>query len=246
MGLFHCITAGSTLILPTPHFNGEMSLKAAVKEQINTIFGTPNMYLDMIMKQKEMKLDLPRSENAVIGAAVVPAQVIKDAKKYLNIKTMRCHFGMTESSCVGFSTLNGEDEQLKYDTVGHLSDHAELKIIDKNGNVVPLGESGELCLRGYFTMMGYYGDEKKTRETLGDDGWLKTGDQFILTKEGYGKIVGRLKEMIIRGGENIFPREIEDFLHTHPNIREVHVVSARKNIIFHFSHNFILSDWNTR
>jgi medium-chain acyl-CoA ligase, mitochondrial len=223
--LMHCVTLGSTLILPTPHFNGEMSLKAHVKEQCNTIYGTPNMYIDMIVKQKEFKLDLPTSENAVIGAAVVPSKLVQDAKKYLNIKTIRCNFGMTETSCLGFGSISGEDESLKFDTVGKLADHAEAKIIDKDGNVVPIGESGELCLRGYFNMLGYYGDEVKTREVLSEDGWLKTGDQFILTKDGYGKIIGRLKEMMIRGGENIFPREIEDFLHSHPNIQEVHVVS---------------------
>lgn len=221
----HGISCGSTVVLPAPHFNGEMSVKALAKEKCNYIYGTPNMYLDMISRQKELKLKLPEVLNAVIGAAPTPKEVIFAAKKYLNIKQVRCNFGMTETSCVGFGSVTDEDEKFTYDTVGHLADHAELKIIDDEGNVVPLGQPGELCLRGYFTMMGYWGEEEKTKQTLTEDKWLKTGDQFILTKEGYGKIVGRLKEMIIRGGENIFPKEIEDFLHTHPNVQEAHVVS---------------------
>lgn len=231
--LMQCCTLGSTLVLPAPHFNGEMSLRALATERCNYIYGTPNMYLDLIANQMKHKLDLPDVENAVIGAAVTPAEVVKAAKTHLKIKTIRCNFGMTETSCVGFGSVDNEDESCTYETVGHLADHAEAKIIDSNGDIVPMGEAGELCLRGYFTMMGYCGDSEKTKETLGDDGWLRTGDQFILTKDGYGKIIGRLKEMIIRGGENIFPKEIEDFLYTHPNVREVHVVSIFT--IFHFS-----------
>lgn len=238
VAIMQTCTLGSTLVLPAPHFNAELSLRALASERCNYVYGTPNMYLDMIAQQMKLKLDLPVVENAIIGAAVTPAEVVRAAKTHLNIKTMRCNFGMTETSCVGFGSVDDEDESCTFETVGHLADHAEAKIIDKNGDVVPMGEPGELCLRGYFTMLGYYGDSDKTKEVLGDDKWLKTGDQFILTKEGYGKIVGRLKEMIIRGGENVFPREIEDFLHTHPNIREVHVVSnftiCRKFFIFNF------------
>lgn len=225
MALMNTSTLGSTLVLPAPHFNGDLSLKGLATERCNYIYGTPNMYLDMVASQMKHKLDLPVVENAVVGAAVTPAEVVKQMKAHLNVKTVRCNFGMTETSCVGFGSVTGEDESCTFETVGHLADHAEAKIIDQNGDIVPIGVAGELCLRGYFVMMGYYGDAVKTKETLGDDKWLKTGDQFVLTKNGYGKIVGRLKEMIIRGGENIFPREIEDFLYTHPNVREAHVVS---------------------
>lgn len=231
MALMQTCTLGSTLVLPAPHFNADLALKAQATERCNYIYGTPNMYLDLVASQLKHKLDLPVVENAVVGAAVTPAEVVKKAKEHLNIKTVRCHFAMTETSCIGFTSLTGEDEKYTHETVGHLDEHAEVKIIDLNGNIVPIGEPGELCLRGYFTMMGYHGDAEKSKETLDDHGWLKTGDQFILTKEGYGKIIGRIKEMIIRGGENIFPKEIEDFLYTHPNIREAHVVSLSRNLL---------------
>uniref|UniRef100_A0A1B0D321 Medium-chain acyl-CoA ligase ACSF2, mitochondrial n=1 Tax=Phlebotomus papatasi TaxID=29031 RepID=A0A1B0D321_PHLPP len=133
---------------------------------------------------------------------------------------------MTENSAVSFHTLPDDTDEQVLESVGHVQDNIEAKVIDNEGNLVPFGVPGELCVRGYFTMLGYWDDEEKTRETLGKDGWLRTGDQFVLQADGYGKIVGRLKEMIIRGGENIFPKEIENFLATCPQIAEAHIVGV--------------------
>uniref|UniRef100_A0A1B0CD98 Medium-chain acyl-CoA ligase ACSF2, mitochondrial n=1 Tax=Lutzomyia longipalpis TaxID=7200 RepID=A0A1B0CD98_LUTLO len=133
---------------------------------------------------------------------------------------------MSEYTGLSFSSFPEDVDEEVFHTVGYIQDHIEVKVIDPRGNVVPFGTAGELCVRGYFTMMGYWDDEEKTKEVLSADGWLRTGDQFILQPNGYGKIVGRLKEMIIRGGENIFPREIENFLATCPEINEAYIVGV--------------------
>lgn len=130
---------------------------------------------------------------------------------------------MTETTAVIFNSLKSETTEHVLNTVGHLQDHVEAKVVDENGKIVPFGMPGELCIRGYCNMLGYYNDEEKTREMIGPDNWLRTGDQFVLLENGYGKIVGRIKDMIIRGGENIFPKEIEDFLNSHNDIVESHV-----------------------
>ena len=182
------------------------------------------MYVDLIAKQKELKLNLPDIEFSVVGAAICTPKLVEDAKKYLKIKIFGSMYGMTETSAAGFQTIPAEGSSVVQEYVGKISDNIEAKVIDREGNAVPFGVPGELCIRGYCTMLGYWNDEKKTRECLGADKWLKTGDQFILYENGYAKIIGRLKEMIIRGGENLFPREIEDFLNTHPNVLETHVI----------------------
>lgn len=131
---------------------------------------------------------------------------------------------MTEVSAVAFQSLPNDSREKILETVGHLQNHLEAKIIDERGNIVPFGTPGELCIRGYSTMLGYWEDERRTKETLDAAKWIRTGDKFILSEDGYGKIVGRIKELIIRGGENIAPKEIEDFMNTHPDILETHVV----------------------
>lgn len=128
------------------------------------------------------------------------------------------------SHFVVFQSLPNDSNDTLENSVGYISDHTEVKVIDGNGKVVPFGQPGELCVRGYMTLMDYYDDAEKTKEVLGADRWFRTGDQFVLQASGYANIVGRLKEMIIRGGENLYPREIEDFLNTHPDIKETHVI----------------------
>lgn len=224
LAIMNTIAHGATLVAATPHFHGEYSLRAIVDEKCDGIYATPSMYVDMVARQKKLNLDIHDIDFSICGAAICTPKLAKDAKKYLKIKGFQAMYGMTETVACGFQSLPGEDRALAEEFVGHLSDHLEAKIIDEQGNTVPFGTPGELCLRGYCTMLGYWGDEKKTKEVIDTDKWLRTGDQFILYENGYAKIVGRLKEMIIRGGENLFPREIEDFLNTHPNVRETHVI----------------------
>ena len=182
------------------------------------------MFVDLIAKQRELKLNLPEAELGNTGGAICSPKLVQDMETVLRIKKIQSVYGLTETSAVVFQTNPSDDNENVQEFVGQVSDNTEAKVVDKDGNAVPFGVPGELCIKGYCTMLGYWNDEKKTRECLGADKWLKTGDQFILYENGYAKIIGRLKEMIIRGGENLFPREIEDFLNTHPNVLETHVI----------------------
>uniref|UniRef100_A0A1I8M6F2 Medium-chain acyl-CoA ligase ACSF2, mitochondrial n=1 Tax=Musca domestica TaxID=7370 RepID=A0A1I8M6F2_MUSDO len=220
------LTHGGTLVLPSPAFNPEASLRSIVDEKCTVIHGTPTMYVDVIRKQKELDLPLSTLKMAVTGGAICTPQLFLDMQNILKVKEFRNVYGLTEATASIFQTGPNDSVEQILNTVGHVQDDLEVKVVDTNGNTVPFGQPGELCVRGYSTMLGYYGDEAKTRETIGADKWLRTGDQFVLQPDGYGRIVGRLKEMIIRGGENIFPKEIEDFLNTHDNIIEAHVIGV--------------------
>lgn len=163
------------------------------------------------------------------------------------------HVFSAETTAAVFQSLPGDSNETLESSVGYISDHTEVKVIDESGNAVPFGQPGELCVRGYMTLMDYYKDDEKTKEVLGADKWFKTGDQFILYENGYANIVGRLKEMIIRGGENLYPREIEDFLNTHPDVEEAHVIGnpLQRNlqqILFQrwFFQAFLMNDWVKR
>ncbi len=213
------------MIFPAPHFNPEESLKAVVKEKCNVLYGTPTMFVDLIAKQREMKMELPEIELANTGGSICSPQLVKDITKVLKVKKMQSVYGLTETSSVVFQSVPGDKNEFVEEFVGKISENVEAKVVDKEGKIVPFGAPGELYIRSYCNMIGYMNDEEKTKEVLGDDKWLKTGDQFILYENGYGKVSGRLKEMIIRGGENLFPREIEDFLNKHENVIECHVVS---------------------
>ncbi|XP_061393876.1 medium-chain acyl-CoA ligase ACSF2, mitochondrial [Musca vetustissima] len=220
------LSHGGTLVLPAPAFNPEASLRSIVDEKCTVIHGTPTMYVDLIRKQKELNLPLSTLKMAVTGGAICTPQLFLDMQNILKVKEFRNVYGLTESTASIFLTRANDTVEQILTTVGHIQDDIEVKVIDKDGNTVPFGQPGELCVRGYLTMLGYYGDEQKTKETIGSDKWLRTGDQFVLQPDGYGRIVGRLKEMIIRGGENIFPKEIEDFLNTHENIMEAYVIGV--------------------
>lgn len=220
------ICHGASLILPSEGYDAEKSLQAIINEKCTVIHGTPTMYVDLINKQKKLKLPLKTATIGITGGAPCSPQLFKDIKEVLGLKKVKTVFGMTENSAVSFQSLPGDSEDKVLHTVGHLTDHIEAKVVDTNGEMVPFGQPGELWIRGYFIMREYHEDDAKTKETVGLDRWLRTGDQFILNENGYGKIVGRLKDMIIRGGENIFPKEIEDFLNTHPDIIESHVIGV--------------------
>ncbi|XP_075154074.1 acyl-CoA synthetase family member 2 [Haematobia irritans] len=220
------LTHGATMVLPAAGFSPEDSLKAIVEEKCTVIHGTPTMYVDVIRKQRELNFPLKTLQMAVTGGATCSPQLFLDIQKVLGVREVRTIFGLTETTASVFQSRPGDSMEQVLNTVGHVQDNIEVKVVDTDGNTVPFGQSGELYVRGYLTMLGYHNDEEKTKETIGADKWLRTGDQFVLQPNGYGCIVGRLKEMINRGGENIFPREIEDFLNTHENIIETHVIGV--------------------
>ncbi|XP_050741145.1 medium-chain acyl-CoA ligase ACSF2, mitochondrial [Drosophila biarmipes] len=220
------LTKGATMVLPSPGFSPKDSLQAISSEKCSVIHGTPTMYVDLVNTQKKLQVPLGRVKKAITGGAIVSPQLIKDIREILKVETVHSVYGLTESTAVIFQSLPGDSSDVVLNSVGHLTDHVEAKVVDEEGRCVPFGQPGELCVRGYITMLGYHGDEEKTKETIGQDRWLRTGDQFILESNGYGRIVGRLKEMLIRGGENIFPKEIEDFLNAHPQVIEAHVIGV--------------------
>lgn len=245
------LTKGATLVLPAAGFSPNDSLQAIVNERCTVIHGTPTMHVDLIEAQRKLQLPLPPVKKAITGGAIVSPQLIKDMRSVLGVKTVHSVYGLTETTAVVFQSKPGEQADRVLNSVGSLVDHIEAKVIDGNGIVVPFGQPGELCVRGYLTMLGYHDDEAKTKEIYGPDKWLHTGDQFVLEEDGYGRIVGRLKEMIIRGGENLFPREIEDFLNAMPQVVEAHVGSLHSPPLrissLTFSPSYCpLGDWRAR
>lgn len=217
------INHGSTIVLPSDGYDPEKNLTAITEEKCSVVFGTPTMYVDLIdqQRQRNEKLSL---EIALSGGAPCPPKIFEDLFDVLKVKKVKSIYGLTETTAAVFSSTENDTRDQSISTVGKLQEHLEAKVIDREGYIVPVGVPGELCIRGYTTMLGYYGDEEKTSEVIDKTQWLRTGDQVILTEDGYAKIVGRIKDMIIRGGENIYPKEIEDFLITHPDILEVQVV----------------------
>ncbi|XP_064473580.1 medium-chain acyl-CoA ligase ACSF2, mitochondrial-like isoform X1 [Ornithodoros turicata] len=215
---------GSTVVMPAPSFNGTAALKAISAEKCTTLYGTPTMFIDMMRE-----VDTPGTSNdvssvskGVMSGAPCPPEVIKGAMQKLNVKRMQIVYGTTECSPVITATDPSEPLEKWIHTVGKAIDHVEVKIVDRENRIVPFGTIGELCARGYLVFPGYYGDEQKTRESV-ENNWYHTGDEATMSEDGHVTIYGRMKDMIIRGGENIYPREIEDVLYTHPHIGEVHV-----------------------
>lgn len=179
--LFHvygCVIAianslchGSTLVFPAPHFSPVDSLKAIVKEHCNVIYGTPTMFVDLVAKQREIKLNLPKIQLANTGGSVCTPQLVKDVVNVLNVQKFKSVYGLTETSAVCFQSLPDDENESVEEYVGALNSHLEAKVVDQDGNAVPFGTPGELCIRGYSVMLKYLGDEEKTREVLGEDEW---------------------------------------------------------------------------
>lgn len=226
IGAVAALHYGTTMVLPDAGFNPAKSLEAIVKEKCTVVYGTPTMYVDLLAKQQELGVQVTTPEIAVTGGAACTPELFRKIRDNLKVKKVKTVFGMTELSAVIFQSLFEETPDQMTSTVGYIQEHVEAKVVDEKGNTVPFGERGELLIRCYSGMLEYFNDPVKTKETVGNDKWLKTGDQFVLQENGYGKIVGRLKELIIRGGENIFPKEVEDFIATYPNVEEVHVIGV--------------------
>ncbi|XP_022916148.2 medium-chain acyl-CoA ligase ACSF2, mitochondrial [Onthophagus taurus] len=214
---------GTTLVFPSLSYNPENNLDALATEKCTIAHGTPTMYVDLINVQSKRKENLSL-EVALNGGSPCSPELLRKMIDVLGVKRVKSVYGLTETTGSSFHSLPGESQDLSINTVGHLQEHLEAKIVDEKGNTVPIGKRGELWIRGYSVMLGYWGDEEKTNELITQSKWLKTGDQFVMFENGYGKCVGRIKDMIIRGGENIFPKEIEDLLNTHQNILETQVI----------------------
>ncbi|KAL0113184.1 hypothetical protein PUN28_012402 [Cardiocondyla obscurior] len=217
---------GSSVVLEGRSFNPQKTLQVIAQEKCTVTYGTPTMWVHLIEAQQRLQLPTGSLQAGITGGAPASSELFKRIRGVLDFNDIMSIYGLTETTAIVFQSIRGEDKSLTESTVGHLANHTEAMIVDQNGVPVPFGETGELWIRGYCNMLCYWKDEENTRKTLTEDGWLKTGDQFVLQENGYATIVGRFKDMLIRGGENIFPKEIEDFLMTHPKVMQAQVIGA--------------------
>lgn len=236
--LYHCFGSvgggiimalyGSTVVFPSTGYDGRANLRAIEKEKCTFVYGTPTMFIDMLGQPDLAKIDLSSVVGGIAAGSPCPSEVMRKIINIMGIKEMVIGYGTTENSPVTFCGFPVDSAERKMETVGCICPHTEAKVVDPTtGEIMPLGAQGELMIRGYCVMLEYWQDEEKTRECITKDRWYKTGDIATLDKFAYCKIEGRIKDLIIRGGENIYPAEIEQFLHTHSKILEAQVVGVK-------------------
>ncbi|XP_036446464.1 medium-chain acyl-CoA ligase ACSF2, mitochondrial-like isoform X1 [Colossoma macropomum] len=219
---------GITLVFPSAVYDGQANLEAIQKERCTVIYGTPTMYIDLLSQPNFGKYDLSSVETGIVGGSSCPTELMKRVRSIMNVKGMTVAYGTTENSPITFLQFPLDGQELKTETVGCIMNHTEAKVVEpSSGKLLPLGQTGELLIRGYCVMRGYWNEPDKTCKSISDDGWYKTGDIASLDGFGYCRIEGRIKDMIIRGGENIYPAEIEQFLYTHPKVKEVQVIGVK-------------------
>lgn len=227
MGNLACITHGAAMIYASEGFEPATTLAAVEREKATGLFGVPTMFIAELDLPDFDKYDLTSLRTGIMAGSPCPIEVMKKVQSLMHISEMEIAYGMTETSPVSTQTRIGTPLEKQVSTVGQIHPHLEVKIIDpETGLTVKIGESGELCTRGYSVMLGYWGNEAATQKAIDQARWMHTGDLATIDNEGYVKIVGRIKDMIIRGGENIYPREIEEFLYTHPSISDVQVIGV--------------------
>lgn len=230
MGQMLILHTGNTLVLEERSFNPIKSLEAIAQEKCAVTYGTPTMWVYLIEAQQRLQLPMDNLQTGVTGGSPTSPELFKRIRHVLGFNDVMSIYGLTETTAIAFQSIRGEDKHLTENTVGHLANHIEAMVVGQNGLPVPFGKPGELWIRAYSNMLRYWNDEENTKKTLTEDGWLKTGDQFVLQENGYATIVGRFKDMLIRGGENIFPKEIEDFLMTHPKVMQAYIIGAHDEV----------------
>ncbi len=223
MGTLGCVTKGATMVFPGEGFDPGETLKALHDEQCTGLYGVPTMFVAILAHPSFEDADLSVLRTGIMAGAPCPIETMKQVVKDMNMSEITIAYGMTETSPVSFQSGTDDPIEKRVSTVGRIQPHVECKVIDANGNVLPVGERGELCTRGYSVMRGYWDDLDRTKEAVDTDGWMHTGDLAIIDAEGYCNIVGRVKDMLIRGGENIYPREVEEFLLQNQSIQQVQV-----------------------
>ena len=217
-----CATAGATLVLPDESFDPLSTLEAVQAEQCTALYGVPTMFNMILDHPKADDFDKSSLRTGIVAGSVCPESLMSRIISELNMSEVTNGYGMTETSPISFQTATDDNMKKRTTTVGKIHPHVEVKVVDEHGDICPVGMPGELRTKGYSVMMGYWGDEALTRRSI-IDGWMLTGDQGVIDGDGYAAIVGRIKDTIIRGGENIAPSEIEEFLLSHPDILEAHV-----------------------
>ena len=226
LGTLTCVAHGAAAVLPSAGFEAPATLAAIEKERCTAVHGVPTMFIAELDDPEFDRYDLESLRTGIIAGAPCPVELMKRLIAEMHLTDITIAYGMTETGPVSFQTSPADTVERKVSTVGTVLPHTEIKIIDEHGKVVPTGTTGELLTRGYCVMPGYWGDAEKTAETIDEAHWLHSGDIAVLDEAGYCQIVGRLKDMLIRGGENIFPREIEEYLFQHPKIEEAEVIGV--------------------
>lgn len=226
IGNMCCTAHGACMVIPNDSFDPEITLKAVSDEKCTSLYGVPTMFIAELAVKDFDSYDFSSLRTGVMAGSVCPPEIMKKVESLMNIKEMSICYGMTETSPVSTQTLIGTPLEKQVSTVGTVQDHLEIKIIDENGRTLQRGEHGELCTRGYSVMLKYWNDPENTKKVLDDARWMHTGDMAVMDKDGYITISGRIKDLIIRGGENISPKEIEDFLYTYTNILDVQIIGV--------------------
>ena len=227
MGNLACTSHGATMVIPAPGFDPEATLAAVAAERCTSLYGVPTMFIAQLDHPRFDDYDLSSLRTGIMAGSPCPVEVMRRVIDRMHMSEVGIAYGMTETSPVSTQTAFDDPLEKRVGSVGRVGPHLEIKIIDpKSGETVPRGERGEFCTRGYSVMKGYWNDPERTREAIDADGWMHTGDLATMDAEGYASIVGRSKDIVIRGGENLYPREIEEFLYAHPDIADVQVVGV--------------------
>ncbi|WP_280548310.1 AMP-binding protein [Halomonas sp. 11-S5] len=227
MGNLGCVTHGATMIYPGDGFDPEQTLRAVSEEKATTLYGVPTMFIAELEHPEFESFDLSSLRTGIMAGSICPIEVMRNVIDRMNMQDVTISYGMTETSPVSIQTQTDAPLEKRVTTVGTIHPHLEVKLVSPDtGAAVPRGETGELCTRGYSVMLGYWNNPEATDKAIDEAGWMHTGDLATMDDEGYVAIVGRIKDMIIRGGENIYPREVEDFLYTHPAISDVQVIGV--------------------
>jgi len=234
--LYHCfgmvmgnlagLTHGATVIYPADAFDAVAVLQTVQAERCTALYGVPTMFIAELAHPDFDRFDLRSLRTGCMAGSPCPVEVMTQVMGRMHMGGVTIAYGMTETSPVSFQSAQDDPIDRRISTVGRVQPHLECKIVDVNGETVPIGEPGELCTRGYSVMLGYWDEPEKTAEVLDAEGWMHTGDVATVDADGYGNIVGRIKDMVIRGGENISPREVEEYLYRHPKIEDVTVVGV--------------------
>ena len=221
MGNLACVVHGATMVYPAEAFDPQAVLESVEAERCTALYGVPTMFIAALNHPDFDRFDLSSLRTGIMAGSPCPMAVMREVIDRMHMDGVTIAYGMTETSPVSFQSDTDDPLDLRVSTVGRVQPHLEVKLIDLGGHIVARGETGELCTRGYSVMIGYWDDAERTAEAIDADGWMHTGDLATIDEAGYCQIVGRIKDMVIRGGENIYPREIEEYLLTHPDIADV-------------------------
>ena len=223
MGNLASVSLGAAMVYPGEGFDPLTTLQTIEQEKCTALYGVPTMFIAELDHPEFKRFDLKSLRTGIMAGAPCPVEVMKRVNNEMNMGEVTIAYGMTETSPVSFQSAVDDPLERRVSTVGRIHPHVEVKVVDLEGRIVPRGERGELCTRGYSIMLGYWDEREKTADVLDANGWMHTGDLAVIDAEGYCNIVGRIKDMVIRGGENVYPREIEEFLYRHPKIQDVQI-----------------------